>query len=73
MINIIHRNKISWLMLPQCDHPSKNCYNITGNIININDNITIGDVRIIRWLTVCMVRPKVIIWNNKISSVWKEI
>ena len=56
-------------MLPQCDHPSKNCYNITGNIININDNITIGDVRIIRWLTGCMVQPKVIIWNDKISSV----
>ena len=25
MINIIHRNNILWLMLPQCDHPSKNC------------------------------------------------
>lgn len=70
---IEYRNDISCSILPQCNHPSKNCYNITGNIININDNITIGDVRIIRWLTGCMVQPKVIIWNDKISNVWKEI
>lgn len=35
----------------KCEYPSPDCAKIRGKILKINDNITISDLRVIKWLT----------------------
>lgn len=67
---IEHVDKMNCAMLPQCDHPSRDCTQINGTMIVVDEPVTIGDIRIMRWLTGLMVRPKTMTWNDFISDKW---
>ena len=59
--------KFSCAMASVCSHPSSDCFNLSGWILKINDVITAGDMRVMRWKYGCMVQPKKIIWDDRVT------